>query len=190
MWSISEYNLTTRDFPKWTLESRPCIRERRGSGPEKKRAKAQLMYTRRLDMAPGHLCVWLGLAWSCGIHKVSQIDQVKMRNGIVHQKSDRKSCVKPTADRNNHRKCKTISASSSASPDQNERSSADSCVSQRIPKEWYRPQRIPKELYCLYRVNTRKPKDKVSFSLYCIITHIAKVRLGEEFLWERPLLTF
>ncbi len=29
IWSISEYNLTTRDSPKWTLESGPCIRERR-----------------------------------------------------------------------------------------------------------------------------------------------------------------
>ncbi len=54
----------------------------------------------REPQAPGHLCVWLGLAWSCGIHKVSQNWPTKMRNGIVHHKSDRKSCVIPTADRN------------------------------------------------------------------------------------------
>ncbi len=87
------------------------------------------MYTRRLDMiganidwltqsapcdwskmitwslwrepeTPGHLCVWLGLAWSFGIGKVSLNWPSKMRNGIVHHKSDRKSCVIPTADRN------------------------------------------------------------------------------------------
>ncbi len=28
------------------------------------------------------------------------MDQVKMQSGIVHHKSDRKSCVLPTADRN------------------------------------------------------------------------------------------
>ncbi len=32
---VVEYNLTTRDSPKWTLESGPSIREHRGSGPEK-----------------------------------------------------------------------------------------------------------------------------------------------------------
>ncbi len=30
IWSISEYNLKTRDSPKWTLKSGPCVRERRG----------------------------------------------------------------------------------------------------------------------------------------------------------------
>ncbi len=49
---------------------------------------------------PGHLCVWLGLAWSCGIREVSQNWPSKIRNGIVHHKSDRKLCVIPTADRN------------------------------------------------------------------------------------------
>ncbi len=49
---------------------------------------------------PGHLCVWLGLASSCGIHKVSLNWSSKIRNGIVHHKSDHKSCVIPTADRN------------------------------------------------------------------------------------------
>ncbi len=34
--------------------------------------------------------------------KVSQIWPSKMRSGIVHHKSDRKSCVIPTADRNNY----------------------------------------------------------------------------------------
>ncbi len=28
---------------------------------------------------PGHLCVWLGLAWSCGIRMVSQNDQLKAK---------------------------------------------------------------------------------------------------------------
>ncbi len=51
----------------------------------------------REPQAPGHLCVWLGLAWSCGIHKVSQNWPSKMWSGIVHHKSDRKSCVIPTA---------------------------------------------------------------------------------------------
>ncbi len=69
--SISEYNLTIRDSPKWTLES-----------------------------GPGHLCVWLGLTWSVGIQEVSQNWPSKMRNGIVYHKSDRKPCVIPTADRN------------------------------------------------------------------------------------------
>ncbi len=32
-------NLTTRDSPKWTLESGPCSRERRGSGPAKQKPK-------------------------------------------------------------------------------------------------------------------------------------------------------
>ncbi len=39
IWSISEYNLTTRDSPKRTLESGPCDRERRGSGPAKQKTK-------------------------------------------------------------------------------------------------------------------------------------------------------
>ncbi len=32
--------------------------------------------------------------------KVDMVDQCKMWNGIVHHKSDRKTCVLPTADRN------------------------------------------------------------------------------------------
>ncbi len=36
---VVEYNLTIRDSPKWTLESGPCSRERRGSGPEKQDPK-------------------------------------------------------------------------------------------------------------------------------------------------------
>ena len=54
----------------------------------------------REPQAPGHLCVWLGLTWSCGIQEVSQNWPSKMRSGIVHHKSDRKSCVIPTVDRN------------------------------------------------------------------------------------------
>ncbi len=95
---------------KWT-KYQGTLRERTW----KTIAKAQPMYTRRLDMigqkmstwslwrepeTPGHLCVWLGLAWSCGIREVSQNWPGKMRNGIVHHKSDRKSFVLPTADRN------------------------------------------------------------------------------------------
>ncbi len=38
-WSISEYNLTTRDSLKQTLKSGPFVRERRGSGPEKQQPK-------------------------------------------------------------------------------------------------------------------------------------------------------
>ncbi len=53
--------------------------------------------------APGHLSVWLGLTWSARIQGVSKNWSSKMRNGIVHHKSDRKSCVLPTADRNTHR---------------------------------------------------------------------------------------
>ncbi len=37
--SISEYNLKTRDSPKRTLKSRVFVWERRGSGPEKQKAK-------------------------------------------------------------------------------------------------------------------------------------------------------
>ena len=39
IWSISEYNLTTRDSLKQTLKSGPFVRERRGSGPEKQQPK-------------------------------------------------------------------------------------------------------------------------------------------------------
>ncbi len=39
IWSISEYNLTTRNSPKRTLKSGPFVRERRGSEPEKQQPK-------------------------------------------------------------------------------------------------------------------------------------------------------
>ncbi len=89
---------------KWTM-LQGVLREQTW----KIRAKAQPMYTRRQDMegttwpiwrepqAPGHLCVWLRLTWSGGIRKVSQNWPSKMRSGIVHHKSDRKPCLKPTA---------------------------------------------------------------------------------------------
>ncbi len=38
-WSISEYNLTTRDSPKRTPKSGPFVRERRGSGHAKQKPK-------------------------------------------------------------------------------------------------------------------------------------------------------
>ncbi len=38
-WSISEYNLKTRDSTKRTLKSGPFVRERRGSGPAKQKPK-------------------------------------------------------------------------------------------------------------------------------------------------------
>ncbi len=39
IWSLSEYNLKTRDSQKRTLNSGPCVRERRGSGPAKQKPK-------------------------------------------------------------------------------------------------------------------------------------------------------
>ncbi len=39
IWSISEYNLKTRDSPKRTLKSGPSDWERRGSGPAKQKPK-------------------------------------------------------------------------------------------------------------------------------------------------------
>ncbi len=39
IWSISEYNVTTRDSLKRTLKSGPFVRERRGSRPEKQQPK-------------------------------------------------------------------------------------------------------------------------------------------------------
>ncbi len=65
IWSISEYNLTTRDSPKWTPE---CL------------ARADL-----IGWDPKGIPKWSSKIWS----------------GIIHHKSDRKSCVLPTADRNN-----------------------------------------------------------------------------------------
>ncbi len=38
-WSISEYNLTTRESPKRTLKSGLFVRERRGSGHAKQKPK-------------------------------------------------------------------------------------------------------------------------------------------------------
>ncbi len=120
IWLISEYNLTTRDSPKWTLESGPCDREGRGSGPAKQKPKHNPCRPEgriwkvpmligmttwpfwREPHAPGHLSVWLGMTWSVEIQRVSQKWPSKMRSGIVHHKSDRKSCVLPTADRNTY----------------------------------------------------------------------------------------
>ncbi len=39
IWSISEYNLKTRDSPKRTMKSGPFVMERRGSGPAKQKPK-------------------------------------------------------------------------------------------------------------------------------------------------------
>ncbi len=44
---------------------------------------------------------WIWSISEYNLWKVSQDDQCKMWNGIVHHKSDRKTCVLPTADRNN-----------------------------------------------------------------------------------------
>ncbi len=78
---------------------------------------------------PGHLCVWLGLTWSGGIRKVSQNWLSKMRSGIVHHKSDRKSCVIPTADRNST----TIKNQPAITPWVRSR---NSCI-WWLPKKWY-----------------------------------------------------
>ncbi len=89
-WSISEYNLTTRDSPKQTLKSGSFVRECRRSGPAKQKPKH-------------NRCRPVGLARADLIDldpKVSQNWSSKMRSGIVHHKSDCKSCVLPTADRN------------------------------------------------------------------------------------------
>ncbi len=94
IWSISEYNLTTRDSPKWTLESGPCSRERRGSAPAKQKPKHNPCRPVGRNRKNDHVTLCLARAtWLVGILRVSQNDRCKMWNGIVYHKSDRKTCV-------------------------------------------------------------------------------------------------
>ncbi len=78
IWSISEYNLTTRDSRKRTPMGGSFVRKRRGSVPEKQQPKHN-------PCRP--VGVWQRSVWSVGIHMVSQHNQWKIWSGIVHHKS-------------------------------------------------------------------------------------------------------
>ncbi len=100
----------TRDSPKWTLKSGPCDRERRGSGPAKQKPNHNpCRPVGRIWKVP----LWREITGTWTPECLARADLIvlnpkgipkrssKMRSGIVHHKSDRKSCVLPTADRNN-----------------------------------------------------------------------------------------
>ncbi len=67
-----------RDSPKWTLESGPCSRERRGSGPAKQKPK----HNDHVTLLAGSTGTWTPvclaradlIGWD---PRVSKIDQVK-----------------------------------------------------------------------------------------------------------------
>ncbi len=48
-----------------------------------------------------YVAVHLGINMADTLSFTAKVDMSKMRGGIVHHKSDHKSCVLPTADRNN-----------------------------------------------------------------------------------------
>ncbi len=115
IWSISEYNLwlgTPRNGP---LRLDHYDRERRGSGPAKQKPKHNPCRPVGRNWKVPIMTTWPSWREITGTWTpecLARADLIgwipkgipkrlsKMWSGIVHHKSDRKSCVLPTADRN------------------------------------------------------------------------------------------